>query len=202
VASIHQTNRSRPKLFKLSRHLPLILMNIFIVCALSLVIIALCHHCFSTAHVSTLVFLSQFLFILILDDIEFYCWHRFLHSNRFLMKRIHSIHHRARVPYPIEFIYAHPVEWLGGTFGIVIAFALIVFFYGSASAYVMWFYTAYRALREMSTHSNFTVSFINKIPFLPICSAKHHTAHHMQLRGNYASTFTYLDKVFGTELKE
>lgn len=202
IAPAQQINRNRSEKFNLIRHLPLIAINIIMLCALSSISIVLFQQYFTMARVSLLIFIPQFLLLMIFDDIEFYCWHRLLHHNHFMMKQIHAVHHRARIPYPIEFIYAHPIEWLGGTLGIVFAFILIVHFYGSASVYVLWSYTGYRVLREMSSHSNFTVYFTNKIPFLPICGSKHHAAHHIQLHGNYASTFTYLDRIFSTQLTE
>lgn len=202
ISENNQTNRYRPNMLKLSRHFPLIVMNLFILFILSIIGVTLFQQYFDTNHITLITFVNQFFLILILDDMEFYFWHRFLHKNSFMMKHIHSIHHRARVPYPIEFIYVHPIEWLGGTIGIVIAFVFIIYFFGSVNAYVLWSYTAYRTLREMSSHTNFTVYFATKIPLLPLSGVKHHSLHHARLRGNYASTFTYLDKLLGTTLKE
>ena len=37
---------------------------------------------------------SQILFAFIIDDIWFYFFHRWLHENKFMLKNVHSIHHR------------------------------------------------------------------------------------------------------------
>ena len=58
------------------------------------------------------VLVFQVLLAFILDDIWFYIYHRYLHENKFLLKHIHSIHHRATTPFPLEYLYAHPLEWM------------------------------------------------------------------------------------------
>lgn len=188
----------RPSTFRLQKHFKLIFTNILIISILSVVTVSIYNDYFSLVLPKPLIFCSQFLIIMLLDDVEFYLWHRFLHSNNFMMKHIHAIHHRARVPYPIEFIYAHPLEWLGGMLGIVVAILLIIFTYGTLNAYVLFAYTAYRTLRELDIHSNLEPQFLKYLPFL--CSSKHHSLHHSNIRGNFASTFTYLDKLFKTQL--
>lgn len=193
-----QYDRLRPGSFGLSRHLPLIMTNITLLCVFSFGAISLFHHYFRIVSPTWLVFISQFSLIFYLDDLNFYFWHRFLHKNKYMMKHIHGIHHRARVPYPIEFIYVHPLEWLGGTLGIVVAVAFIIFFHGFVNAYVIWAYSAFRTLREMHIHSNFNALFFKKMPL--IANAEHHGLHHMKLHGNFASTLTYLDKLCKTEI--
>ena len=39
-----------------------------------------------------------------------YFLHRFFHTNRYLYKHIHSIHHRLYVPYAFGALYNHPLE--------------------------------------------------------------------------------------------
>lgn len=41
-----------------------------------------------------------------------YFWHRYFHTNRFLYKHIHSVHHRLYVPYACGALYNHPIEGL------------------------------------------------------------------------------------------
>jgi len=184
--------------FNLRKNLKLILTNLFILCLLSFGGMWYFQEYFLWVTPSVMLFITQLLIIALLDDLEFYCWHRFLHSHPYMMRHIHSIHHRARVPYPIEFIYAHPIEWLGGMLGLVLAVVLIIFCYGGVNAYVLWIFTAYRTLRELDIHSNLEPKYTKFLPFL--CNAKHHSLHHNRVRGNFASTFTYLDRLFGTQL--
>ena len=44
----------------------------------------------------------QVLIAFIADDIWFYFMHRYMHENKFLLKNIHSIHHRATTPFPFS----------------------------------------------------------------------------------------------------
>jgi len=44
----------------------------------------------------------QVVIAFIADDIWFYFMHRFMHENKFMLKNIHSIHHRATTPFPLE----------------------------------------------------------------------------------------------------
>lgn len=179
-------------------HLPLILFNISILSLLSFVGIYFFSNFFDTHAPSILIFVTQFLIIMVFDDVEFYFWHRFLHRNKFMLRKIHFIHHRVVIPFPLEFIYVHPIEWIGGTIGLITAFILIANTYGSINAYVLWSYTAYRTLHELDIHSNLRPMLIKYIPFFG--NSKDHALHHLHPTGNYASMFTYLDKIFRTEI--
>ena len=68
------------------------------------------------------VIAGQVIFAFLIDDLFFYFYHRYLHENKFLLKHIHSIHHRATKPFPLEYLYAHPLEWMTGTLGVVLGF--------------------------------------------------------------------------------
>lgn len=41
-----------------------------------------------------------------------YAWHRWMHTNRFLYRRVHSWHHRLVAPYAFGAQYNHPAEGL------------------------------------------------------------------------------------------
>ncbi len=59
--------------------------------------------------------------------------------------------------------------------------------------------SAIRNLHELDIHSGIKSSKITSfIPFYG--STEHHDLHHSKNKGNYASTFTIWDKVFGTEI--
>src|ERR1700722_9962114 len=54
-----------------------------------------------------------------------YFLHRLMHSNKFLYKHFHSVHHRLYVPYAFGSLYNHPVEgFLLDSMGAVIAESL------------------------------------------------------------------------------
>lgn len=42
----------------------------------------------------------QVLIAFVADDIFFYFFHRWIHKNKFMLGKIHSIHHRASPPFP------------------------------------------------------------------------------------------------------
>jgi sterol desaturase/sphingolipid hydroxylase (fatty acid hydroxylase superfamily) len=145
------------------------------------------------------VILLQITLAFILDDVWFYFYHRWLHENKFMLKHVHSIHHRATKPFPLEYLYGHPAEWMLGMIGTVAAFGLFLFF-SPINVFAFWIYTALRNLHEIHIHSDLSLPVLSKIPF--ISTTKHHDDHHSKLNGNYASTFHWLDKVFKTEFKE
>ena len=142
---------------------------------------------------------SQILFAFIIDDIWFYFFHRWLHENKFMLKNVHSIHHRATTPFPLEYLYAHPLEWMLGMIGVVIAFALILLVM-PISVYALWGFGLLRNLHEIHIHSDLELPILSKLPFLS--KTKHHDDHLAKLTGNYASTFNWMDKIFKSTFKE
>jgi methylsterol monooxygenase len=215
----HSTRPTRSKGFELRHNVRLISVNLFCLCLINTWGLWAFSHYMNTdfpfnfsnfSNFSGLsnmgVILTQFIVIAWLDDLVFYGWHRLLHSHPWLMRHIHGIHHRARQPYPIEFIYAHPVEWLGGAVGLFLALALIILVCGQINAYVMFAYSAFRTLREISIHTEkpakpATASILSRWPRF-FASAESHRLHHELARGNFASGFTYLDYLFGTKLEK
>ena len=140
----------------------------------------------------------QFLLFLFFDDLYFYGFHRLMHENEFLYRKIHRIHHRATTPFALEFIYVHPLEWMGGTIGIAIGFLSCVLLFGSVNMYAFWFYVFYRSAHEIEIHSGFETGLLRWLPFYG--SVKHHDDHHAKIKGNYASSLTYLDRLFKTKV--
>ena len=141
----------------------------------------------------------QVLFAFVLDDIWFYFYHKWLHDNKFMLKHIHSIHHRAIKPFPLEYLYGHPLEWMMGMIGVVIAFAIILIFM-PINLYAFWIFGLLRNLHEIHIHSNIELPLISKIPLLS--KTKHHDDHHAYLNGNYASTFVWMDRIFKTNFNK
>ncbi|CAH7669296.1 fatty acid hydroxylase superfamily-domain-containing protein [Phakopsora pachyrhizi] len=52
----------------------------------------------------------QFLWATFVMDTWQYFWHRGFHTNQFLYRHIHSIHHRLYCPYSYGALYNHPIE--------------------------------------------------------------------------------------------
>ncbi len=145
------------------------------------------------------IILLQVLFIIFLDDSYFYFYHKFLHDNKWALRNIHGVHHQAIMPFPLEYIYVHPLEWFMGTFGPFLAIFVAFAFGLPINQWAFWLYIIIRNLHESDIHSGIKTRFMNKIPFL--APAEHHDLHHSRPFGNYASTFLIWDRVFATEIK-
>tara|TARA_B100000965_G_scaffold384122_1_gene384028 strand:- start:47 stop:781 length:735 start_codon:yes stop_codon:yes gene_type:complete len=154
-------------------------------------------------HFSTM--LIQLLIILLIDDLYFYFLHSWMHKNKYVLNKIHRIHHKAISPFALEYIYVHPLEWIMGYFGPFIAIFIISFCFGDfgyvsqgVSILAFWFYQLIRNIHELDVHSGFRSFFSKWIPFWG--ESEHHDMHHEKLNGNYATTFTIWDRIFNTKI--
>lgn len=141
----------------------------------------------------------QVLGIFLVEDVFFYFYHRLLHVNKFLLGKIHSIHHRASPPFPLEYLYNHPLEWMLGFIGPILGF-LVIGLISPVSIFTVLIFGAIRNLREIHLHSDLNLPILSKIPL--ISKTKHHDDHHSLLDGNYSSIFIWWDKIFKTELPD
>ena len=182
-----------------SERMPLYLFNFFTLLVFSGVGTYFLYDFFEVSSFSLLVILFQVLFAFIIDDLYFYFMHRWMHENKFILRKIHSIHHRATTPFPLEYLYGHPFEWIMGMFGVVFGFGLILLLM-QINIYAFWLFGALRNLHEIHIHSDLKLPFISKIPF--ISETKHHDDHHAKLTGNYSSTFTWMDRIFKSNFKD
>jgi methylsterol monooxygenase len=144
------------------------------------------------------IFVLHFLAILFIDDLMFYFIHRSLHDVKFLHQKVHSIHHQASQPFPLDFIYAHPVEWLSGYAGALVG-VLVINAFVPVDVYAFWLWGLFRSLHELDIHSGVRSAISKYIPLL--AGAEHHDFHHLRSKGNYSSTLVLWDWVFGTTLK-
>jgi len=177
-----------------AKRMPLYLFNITLLLAISGVG-AYFGFGFLKQEVSIGIIVFQVVFAFVIDDIFFYFYHRWLHENKFMLKNVHSIHHKATKPFPLEYLYAHPFEWLMGMIGAFLGFALILIFM-PVNLYAFWIFGAVRNLHEIHIHSDLELPVSSKIPLLS--KTKHHDDHHAKLKGNYASTFVWMDRFFKT----
>ncbi len=191
-----QTKKYQPKI--LAKRLPLYLMNLLTLLCLSGIGAYFCFPFFETDNYSVFVILGQVLFAFVIDDIWFYFMHRYLHENTFLLRKVHSIHHRSSTPFPLEYLYAHPVEWMSGMVGAAFAFSLILIVM-PINIYAFWLFGILRNMHEIHIHSDLELPVISKLPFLS--TTRHHDDHHAKLEGNYASTFAWMDRLFRTNFK-
>ena len=176
---------------------PLILFNISILLGVGIVGIFLLQDFIAFELPTVWVFVWQLVLIFLIDDLYFYFYHSALHT-KFLYKHIHKTHHRSTMPIPMEYIFTHPLEWFFGAIGPFIGLVVIASF-SEINIYAFWAMSALRNLHELDIHSGIKSSKITSlIPFYG--TTEHHDLHHSKNKGNYASTFTLWDKVFGTEI--
>ena len=176
---------------------PLILFNISILLGVGIVGVFLLQGFIDFELPTVWVFVWQLVVIFLIDDLYFYFYHSALHT-KFLYKHIHKTHHRSTMPIPMEYIFTHPLEWFFGAIGPFIGLVVIASF-SEINIYAFWAMSALRNLHELDIHSGIKSSKITSlIPFYG--TTEHHDLHHSKNRGNYASTFTLWDKVFGTEI--
>eukprot|EP00899_Mesostigma_viride_P002595 jgi/Mesvir1/12336/Mv00522-RA.1 len=138
----------------------------------------------------------QLVFFFIVEDFVFYWGHRALHT-KFLYRHIHSVHHEFSTPFGITAEYAHPVEILFLGVATVIGPAIT-----GCHLSVLWLWMSVRLMETVDVHCGYDFPWaVNK--FFPLyCGADYHDFHHRLVytkSGNYASTFTWMDRLFGTD---
>ncbi|KAG2670074.1 hypothetical protein I3760_14G066900 [Carya illinoinensis] len=142
------------------------------------------------------VVLTQIIFYFILEDFVFYWGHRVLHT-KWLYKHVHSVHHEYATPFGLTSEYAHPAEILFLGFATIIGPAIT-----GPHLMTLWLWMVLRVLETVEAHCgyHFPWSLSNFLPWYG--GADFHDYHHRLLytkSGNYSSTFTYMDRVFGTD---
>ena len=189
-----QSRTYRPNVFW--RRLPLICFNLSILALLIVVGFSLGHEAFDFRWQGTPVVTAQFVFLVFLDDAYFYFLHRSFHRKPYLYKKIHHIHHRAKSPFPLEYLYVHPLEWMLRAVAIPVGLCTIFLLNGSISVHAFWAFAFWFNIHEIDIHSGLRSSLGHLIPYY--CTTEHHDRHHMKGRGNFASTFTIWDRLLKT----
>jgi methylsterol monooxygenase len=178
-----------------TERVPVIMMNLaglFIAPALVLPFI---ESGFDLAWPGVWLVLGQTVFILLCDDALFYWWHRLLHENKTLYRRIHRIHHKAYAPLP------HPVEAGVGALGSIIGMLLLEFALGGINAWAFWGFVVWRQAHELNIHSGIKSVVLHRL--FPISPTENHDLHHARPNcGNYGSLFGFWDLAMGTRAKE
>ncbi len=192
-----QTVKRKPN--TLPKRVPLIVFNTLLLGAVAFPSLWLFADLFSFEAPNLLVFGLHFFLLVAFDDIVFYWVHRIIHENKYLYRKIHKIHHEAYAPVPIEYLYVHPLEWMLGGLGPAIGIGLIMLMFGGMSTWTLWVWGAWRIIHELDIHSGLASRLGVHIPLF--AGTEHHDLHHARpTLGNYASSLTLWDKVFGTEI--
>jgi sterol desaturase/sphingolipid hydroxylase (fatty acid hydroxylase superfamily) len=184
----------------LYRRIPLIILNMGIILIITTIFVFSFEEYFNLKFPEIWNFFAQMALVVIFDDTYFYFFHKLLHKNKFLYRHIHSKHHAACAPYPLEFLYVHPLEHIFGSVGAIIGFVIAYFIFGSINIYVFWGYYLFRTLHETHIHSGIKSDIFHWMPFYG--SNQHHDDHHAKLHGNYASTLSFWDWALGTKIEK
>ncbi|PXF41938.1 Methylsterol monooxygenase 2-2 [Gracilariopsis chorda] len=149
-------------------------------------------HSVETLPTPSFILFQLFLFFLI-EDFVFYWGHRALHTP-YLYKKVHHIHHEHSAPFGLAAEYAHPLEvvFLGAaTLAGPMLFA--------PHLLTLYIYLALRCIQTVECHSGYDFPWsLNR--WFPLYGGAHfHDHHHRIHSGNYSSTFTWVDALFGTD---
>lgn len=139
---------------------------------------------------------GQVLLFIYLDDFLYYWMHRALHTNRFLYKKVHGVHHRVFVPWAITAHYMHPIEFvLTGSLALLGPVLL------GAHVVTVWIWIAFRQWEAAEGHCGYSFPWnpSHLIPFYG--GVEYHDFHHAKFHGNYSGFLGYLDGIFGSYSK-
>jgi Delta7-sterol 5-desaturase len=133
----------------------------------------------------------ELLALLVWNDIHFYAVHRTLHLPA-LLRHVHAAHHQSVVTTPWSTYAFHPVEAL--LLGSVLLPPMLV-----------WSFTPLALALLPILSLTYNVIGHGNMRALPrrwqwLSNAHDHHLHHACHRGNYGFLFTFMDRLFGTQL--
>jgi sterol desaturase/sphingolipid hydroxylase (fatty acid hydroxylase superfamily) len=136
--------------------------------------------------------IAQLLFFVFLDDFLYYWMHRAMHKG-WLLKKVHSVHHRIRHTSAINGNYMHWFEYLCTASLTLLGPVLI-----GAHLHVLWLWVVIRQFEAADGHCGYVLPWNPGHVFPLYEGAGYHDFHHSQYQGNYAGFLPYLDRFFGT----
>jgi sterol desaturase/sphingolipid hydroxylase (fatty acid hydroxylase superfamily) len=142
-------------------------------------------------------FIARFLLFFVIDDTWFYCYHRLVHSVPTLYIAVHKQHHVFTAPFAAVAFAVHPAEMMLQAFGSTLGPLLI--FHGQTHPVLFWTFLVIRQLQGIEDHLGFELAYSPTHLFPSIFGGtSFHDVHHQKFKCNYASTFSFIDKAFGT----
>ncbi|KAK9069704.1 hypothetical protein SSX86_011608 [Deinandra increscens subsp. villosa] len=144
---------------------------------------------------SVFVQIFQMIVAMFVMDIWQYFMHRYMHTNKFLYRHIHSQHHKLVVPYAIGAFYNNPFEGLLDTVGGAVAFLVS----GMTARTAVTFF-CFAVVKNVDDHCGlqlpgnpFHIFFENNTAY--------HDIHHQFPRYNFSQPFfTIWDRLLGTHM--
>jgi len=142
--------------------------------------------------------LQHVLISMFIEDLFHYVFHRLLHWGP-LYRGIHKVHHEYSAPVGIAAEYAHPIETVILGMGTFAGPMSIVLTTADFHIITMLVWVSVRLCQTVDAHSgyDFPWSLRTFIPFW--AGADHHDYHHQMFVGNYATSFRWWDRIFGTD---
>lgn len=138
------------------------------------------------------IIIAQLVFFIFLDDFLYYWMHRKMHENKWLLKHVHSVHHRIHNTVGINGNYMHWIEFTA-TASLMLLGPILV----SAHLYVLWIWVVVRQFEAVDGHAGYDIPW-NPAHWLPLYEGPvYHDFHHARFRGNYAGFLPYLDRFMG-----
>ncbi|KIJ61980.1 hypothetical protein HYDPIDRAFT_169366 [Hydnomerulius pinastri MD-312] len=145
----------------------------------------------------------------ILDTWEYFL-HRLMHSNKFLYKHFHSVHHRLYIPYAYGAMYNHPLEgFILDTCGALLASTIS----GLTVRQAMFFFT-FSTAKGIHDHCGYNFP-LDPFQFLSGNNVEYHDIHHQAsvksfagvglrtigMKSNFSQPFfTHWDTILGTRM--
>jgi sterol desaturase/sphingolipid hydroxylase (fatty acid hydroxylase superfamily) len=143
------------------------------------------------------VWVIQLAFFLLLDDFLFYWMHRWLHENKWMLRKVHSVHHRIRNTCALDGNYFHWAEFV-----MIGSLAMLGPIIVGCHLYVLYMWIIIRNIEAADGHAGYDFPW-NPLRFLPLYDGPvYHDFHHARFKGNYAGALHYVDRFFGTYIKE
>jgi len=138
----------------------------------------------------------QFFWAIFIIDTWEYFLHRYFHTNKYLYKKFHSVHHRLYVPYAFGALYNH---WFEG---------LLLDTLGAAIAHSMSFMTVRQAIflftfstmKTVDDHCGYALPF-DPLQWLFPNNSKYHDVHHQAwgIKYNFSQPYyVHWDTILGT----
>lgn len=141
------------------------------------------------------VVVLQLVFFVLLDDFLYYGTHRAMHRG-WLLRHVHSVHHRIRHTCAINGNYMHPIEYMA-----TVTLLMIGPFIVGAHVHVIWLWLVIRQFEAADGHAGYVFPWNRAKLLLGYEGAGYHDFHHAKYTGNYAGFLHVWDRVFGTYAK-